>query len=156
MKEILLTQGKVTLVDDDIFDYLSKYKWSFNGGYASKAGKKSGSRIMMHRLIMDCPKGMDIDHINLNKLDNQKRNLRICTRSENQANVKLVNNNTTGYKGVCFDKSNNNWCAYITKNYTRVNIGSFKSPEKAAEAYDRAAKELFGGFAKTNKELVNV
>jgi len=92
MKKIKLSQGKVTLVDDEDFDLLSKYRWHYHTGcrceYARRSTWKDGKvgTIYMHQMIINTPPGLETDHINGNKLDNRRENLRICTTRENQHN----------------------------------------------------------------------
>src|SRR3990167_419773 len=110
MKQIKLTQGKYTLVDDEEFDWLSKWSWCLHtNGYAQRGifSKKRNinKMILMHREIMKPRDEEWIDHINQNKLDNRKSNLRICNASTNGANQKISIKNTSGYKGVNWDKS---------------------------------------------------
>jgi hypothetical protein len=149
-KIITLTKGKFTLVDDDNYEELSKYKWQYHSlGYAIRStpsvlGKQG--HMFMHREIMHTPIGMQTDHINGNKLDNRKINLRVCSVSENHMNAKKSSNKTSGYKGVCWDKYNNKWKAYIGKKH----LGVFTMPEIGARVYDEEAKRLFGKFAKLN------
>jgi len=151
MQEISPTQEKVALIDDEDYELVSQYKWHVSRRgkhklYAStgiKAGSKK-TKVDMHRLIINAPKGQQVDHKNGNGLDNRKENLRVCTRSQNQRN--RVANRTRGtskYKGVSFDKKSNSWRA-------KISIGSFPSEEEAARAYDEVAGELFGEFAKLN------
>ena len=104
----------------------------------------------LHRLLMDPPKGMVIDHINHNGLDNRRENLRICTRAENSRNRGKQKNNTSGYKGVCWYKRDKKWRAQIKKDSKKIHIGYFDIIEDAARAYDAKAKELFGEFAHLN------
>jgi len=104
----------------------------------------------MHRLLIHAPKGMEVDHINGNGLDNRICNLRICTRSQNQINKGLQKNNTTGYKGVSFIKKHRKYRATIRINGKSMYLGEFESAKGAAFAYDNKAKELFGNFAKLN------
>ena len=106
MKKIKLTQGKYALVDDADFEMVSKFKWSYDPkGYAfTNFGKRPHRRVLfLHRFIMGEPKDKECDHINNDKLDNRRENLRICTRFENSCNRKLFKN-ITGYKGVYYDK----------------------------------------------------
>lgn len=104
----------------------------------------------MHREIMQTPMELQTDHINGNKLDNRKENLRICTCSENQHNKKIYKNNLSGYKGVYFDKANNCWRALIRINGKKIYLGTFYASKDAAKAYDIAAKKYFGEFAVFN------
>ena len=150
-KEIKLTQGKVAIVDDEDFEYLSHWKWHIIGEYAGRSSQRNveGKRmaILMHRIILKPPDGMDTDHINHNKLDNRKCNLRICTRSQNVANGFTRSDNKTGIKGVHWHKGVNKWIAEICINGKNQHIGVYKNKDDAANAYTIKAKELFGEFA---------
>jgi hypothetical protein len=161
MKEIQLTQNKVAIVDDEDFEYLNQFKWHYverKSNKQSYAGiqpsrKLSGPRrtIVMHREIMNAPKGKHVDHINHNTLDNRKKNLRICSCQENLRN-KMINRNknTSGFKGVSWNKQNSKWKAEITVSKKNIYIGYFINKIDAALAYDEKAKELFKEFACTN------
>jgi hypothetical protein len=160
MKEVILTQGKVAIVDDVDFVQLSKYKWcaTYNpvrGIHTAIRNGKGGS-VYMHRQIMDAPKGTDVDHINRNPLDNRRCNLRFATRSENLQNAPKRVNNTSGFKGVIWCKSVNKWRAAIGFRGAKLILGYFDHKTEAAEAYDRKATELFGEFAflNTARELI--
>ena len=148
-KIIPLTQGKEAIVDDEDYEWLSQWKW-----FISKrkyASRHFGDKLMyMHRMIMNTPSGMETDHINGNELDNRRENLRICTRKENARNIKYNSNNTSGYKGVVWDKRNKKWRAQISYDKINKTLGRFENILDAVLAYDTAAKELFGAFAKTN------
>lgn len=152
MKSLKLSQGKNTIVDDFDYEYLSKFKWCItNNGYAGRNCGESRKRLLMHREIVKPPLGMDIDHINGNKLDNRRSNLRIATRSENMRNSKKRIDNSSGFKGVVFYKRDKNWRAYIKINYKQIHLGYFDTAMKAARAYDNAAILYSGIFAKTNE-----
>lgn len=156
MKIIQLTQNKVTLVDDEDFDELSKYSWQYDNGYASRRtlaeeGGKRQTRIWMHRLIANTPDGFFTDHKNHNKLDNRKANLRTCTHSQNKANITRNSNNKSGYKGVYLRKSHNLWVAQITINRKVTFLGYFRNPRDAAIRYNAAALKHFGEFAYLNQ-----
>jgi len=106
---------------------------------------------MLHQLIMDTPKGMETDHINGNTLDNRKSNLRVCTHAENARNRGAQCNNTSGFKGVRYRKKHKNmineyskpWKPEIKNNQRLIYLGVYKTPEEAAEVYDRKACELW-------------
>lgn len=102
----------------------------------------------LHRLMVACPEGLFVDHINGNGLDNRRSNLRICTHAENMRNRKTHSNNKSGYKGVYFDKDGSRWRAQIRAEGKKHSLGSFDTPEKAYEAYLSASKELHGEFAR--------
>ena len=159
MKEIQLTQGKVALVDDEDFEYLSQWKWYANkssGNYYAITTKLVNGvffnyKLLMHRVIMNEPYKLSVDHINHNTLDNRKCNLRVCTHAENMYNNKLSKNNTTGFKGVRFNKNSNKYLAYIGYQNKDIFLGSYKTIIEAAEAYNKAANKFFGKFANLNK-----
>ena len=105
----------------------------------------------MHREILKCPKGLFIDHINRNGLDNRKNNLRVCSKSQNMMNTLIPKNNTSGYKGVSWSKRDKKWMAYIKIKNKFNNLGYFNIKEQAALAYNDAAKKYHGEFARLNK-----
>jgi hypothetical protein len=157
-KEIKLTQGKVAIVDDDMFDYLNQFKWFANlQGKKFYAGRNitmfNGKRTMlwMHRFIMNPEKGMVIDHLDGNPLNNQKNNLRICTHAENMRNSKINKNNKSGHKGVYWHKTSSKWMAYIKYNNKLLYLGYFPVLIDAAKAYNEAALKYHGEFANLNK-----
>lgn len=153
MKEIKLTQGKVALVDDEDFEYLNQRKWHYSKGYAVSTSRRLfgfQKTIAMHREIMNTPNGMETDHINGDKLDNRKNNLRNCFHLENGKNRKIQINNTSNYKGVSFDKRAGKWRSVIYIEKKKISLGNFTNIEDAARAYDKKAIELFGEFANTN------
>lgn len=151
-KHILLTQGKQALVDDDEFDELALVKWCYRGGYAVRTeGTRANQRtVVMHRLVMDAPANAVVDHINGDKLDNRRCNLRLATTAENIRNSARSVRNTSGFKGVSFDRSRGKWFASICANRKLKNLGRYATAEEAARVYDRAARELHGEFAKVN------
>jgi hypothetical protein len=161
MKKIKLTKGKYALVDNEDFQWINSHKWQYGvRGYATKnlhIGMKNGKRLsklmLMHREIIKTPTGLFTDHINGNKLDNRKENLRICSRQQNAWNIKKSSHNTSGFKGVSEDKRNlkNNWQAYITLNNKKIHLGYFSTAEEAAKEYNKAALNFFGEFANINK-----
>ena len=165
MKEILLTQGKVALVDDEDFDFLNQWKWhtrvqSTGNCYAARSihSKNTCHCMFMHRLIMNTFIGMEVDHIDHNGLNNQKYNLRNCTHAQNRSNNRKYKN-TKQYKGLNIikyqgKKGNKEYIqSQIKYNNKLIKLGIFKTTIDAAKAYDEAAKELFGEFASVNFKL---
>lgn len=147
--------GKFALVDAEDFEMLNKFRWHLlKVGYP--AYREKGRRIdykeyvLMHRLIMNTPEKMLTDHINMNKLDNRRANLRVCTKAENMRNKLKTKSNISGYKGVSWVKERKKWTAHIMKDYKGFNLGYFEDKIEAVKAYNNKAKELFGDFAKLN------
>jgi hypothetical protein len=151
-KVISLTQGKVALVDDDVFPILNQYKWHFSQGYASRMTRHNGKRLVikMHHEILPARTDIDVDHVNGNTLDNRRANLRYATRSQNNANRHARSKGTSPYKGVCWRPIPKRWKAYIKKDRRQIHLGYFSTQEAAARAYNDAALRLFGAFARLN------
>lgn len=149
-KLIKLTKNLETIVDDDDFESLNKFKWySLHcqyGYYAARSPYTKGNgqkTLLMHKVIMGDHDSFDIDHINGNKLDNRRENLRIVTRSQNMFNTPIRNvKKTSKYKGVV--KKKNRWLSYIMIDYKQKFLGSYKEEKDAAMAYNKAVKEHFG------------
>lgn len=144
MKQIKLTKNKFALVDDEDFEWLNQWKWwTDHRGYAVRdvGGRKDKKRILMHRFINVTPKGYHTDHINHNKLDNRRSNIRTTTPSQNILNSVLSKSNTSGYKGVAWYK--NGWVATIKINYQKIHLGRFKKLEDAVKAR-KEAEALYG------------
>ncbi len=123
----------------------TKQKWVIRGGNTFP--------VLLHRFILEL-KSTDkrvVDHINNNPLDNRKSNLRICTNKENQMNRSKSLNRTSIYKGVCWHKKANKWCAYIKINKKLRHLGYYEVEKEAAIGYNIAAKILFKEYAKLNE-----
>ena len=153
MRKIELTQGKYALVDDKDFEWLNQWKWHYTGcGYARRCDYSRGKPekyIYLHRFLMGFS-NKETDHINNNKLDNRRNNLRLVNRSQSMANTLLRKTNTSGFKGVHLDKTRKKWAVQITKNYKHIHLGRFTDIKQAAFAYNQAAKKYFGEFARIN------
>lgn len=139
-------------VDTEDLSKILKYKWHLSKGYARATTRENGfcESIRMHRLIINAPKGVHVDHINGNKLDNRKENLRICDSQKNQGNSKLRKDSTTGYKGVSFDKRKNKYHSRMRVQGSLIHIGYFESSLDAARAYNIAAEEWYGQYFRGN------
>ena len=155
MKTIPLTRGMVAIVDDvDYEKVINIGRW-----YACKKGRcnfyarRHLTRVRtetMHRFIIGDIEGKEIDHINGNGLDNRRENLRHCNHHENIANSRKSIDNTSGFRGVSFDKSRAKWSARIGTNGKQRFLGRFSTAEDAARSYDAAAIKYFGEFANIN------
>jgi len=150
---ITLTKGKVALVDPADHELLSGWKWYLSGdGYAvRRESRKLGYRIIrMHRQILGLGHGdaRDVDHINLDRLDNRQSNLRATTHSRNCMNRSRQSNNTTGFKGVFQDGRSMKFCAQIGVNGSRLKSKLYEKPEDAYAWYCEKAGQLHGQFAR--------
>jgi hypothetical protein len=156
MKQIELHGGQFAIVDDKDFNELNKYKWYVSHGYVTR--KDNGKAIFMHRVIMNTPEGMHTDHINHNKLDNRRENLRIVTNQQNQQNRKKEYISSSKYKGVSWDKNLELWRANIKVDGKNIIIGRYTSEEAAGLAYNIYAIKYFGEFANINQitEKINI
>ena len=152
MKEIKLYNNKgIALVDDEDYEWLSEYKWHNDGhGYAKTKININDKWInqYMHKLLISTSKNMITDHVDRNRLNNQKNNLRMVTRSQNRMNS-TKQRGILKYKGV--SKYWNKWKAEIRFNNKNYYLGLFKNEIDAAKAYNEKAKELFNEYACLNK-----
>lgn len=142
----------VALVDD-CDGHLASLPWrpqrSTTGMfYAVRSGPKA-TTIYLHRQVMDATQNIEVDHRNGNTLDCRRDNLRLATHAQNSRNVRIPRHNTTKYKGVRRSRGGR-WNAYIKYAQVQRHLGSFDTKEEAAHAYDRAARKLFGEFARPN------
>ena len=153
---ILSNRGVPIRIDPDEKELLSKFSWRLRGGPRGRTtyAITQNPAVGMHRMITNAPKGMDVDHINRNGLDNRKCNLRICTRSQNKGNIEKPRRPktvaTSKYKGVNYkshpDFRHKPWRAFIKA----IHIGCFKTEAEAAKAYNEKALEHYGEFALLN------
>lgn len=155
MAEIQLTRGLVATVDDDDYARLSAIKWhatslGYAQGYLPGGSDGAPIRIRMHRYILglsnDDPR--EVDHIDGDRLNNRRSNLRVCSRAENCRNMGLTARNTTGMKGIYLDKRRNRWRARIHIDGRDISLGYHSTAEAAYAAYCEAAKQHFGEFAR--------
>lgn len=162
-----LTGGMYTLVDNDTYERYkdSSARWVAHKSphdtfYARRTrvkrinGKKRNTNELLHRLILGLQKGdgLQVDHINGNPLDNRRANLRVCSSKENSRNkTKQVGAYSSKYKGVSYHKRNKKWGASIRCDGTIKFLGLFESEADAARAYNAAALNLHGDFAKLNE-----
>ncbi len=148
MKRIRLSKGKFALVDDDCFDYLSQWKWHYDGKYARRNIRVNGKlvHIYMHKVVA----GTDqkVDHKDLDPLNNQRANLRACTTQTNAVNARKAVNKTSIYKGVT--KRGNSWRSQLTYKNKKVYSAHFPTERWAAYAYDLNAYALYGEYARLN------
>lgn len=146
--------GLFTLVDATDFPALIRYSWHLDGcGYAITRTRAYEKETRLARLIMKPSEGLCVDHINRDRLDNRRCNLRLATYSQNNANKKLVaRSSKTGFRGVYKAPTSRRFSAQIRYGGKTHRLGLYDSPEEAAKAYDAAARYIFGEFATTNFE----
>lgn len=145
---IQLSKGMVARVSDIDYAFLMEYKWCICNQYA--ATRIDRRLTYMHRLILNAPDGVGVDHIDGDKLNNQRENLRVATQRENTRNQARHSQGASGYKGVSLRGDTGKYAAHITVDYIKKNLGCFIDPVDAARAYDAAAREYFGDFARLN------
>lgn len=143
--------GRSAIVD--AADYLlvtDGGKWFHGiGGYAIRSGPNRTTQSI-HRLVTNAPEGLQVDHINGDKLDNRRSNLRVCTASQNKGNTPPYANSTSQYRGVSWNIRNEVWQVKIRRDGKLRHVGHFQDEVQAAKAYDRAARQVFGEFAWLN------
>jgi len=158
VKEIPLTQGYVALVDDDDYEELSKYKWHVDLQRSGPKAKRNSlvsegegqKAIYMHRQIMYAPAGTYVDYKDHDTLNNQRVNLRPCTRSQNAANQRPQEGCSSRFKGVYWHKAARKWHAAILVEGKRKYLGLFVDEVRAAQEYNKAALQHFKEFALLN------
>lgn len=153
MREIKSKSGEISIVDDDDFERVSQHRWYYSCGrkgnryFAASAGK-----ILLHRFIMNAQVGTQVDHLNGNKLDNRKKNLRICSNAQNNRNKKKKHreNNYSEFKGVTWNKKAKKFQVGIRANGTQLHLGLTNFEIVAARVYDHWAKKFHGEYARLN------
>lgn len=158
MKQILLTQGRVALVDDADYEILNHHKWyatEFRGGLVYAMHRVGRRKVYMHRLLLGLePDDKRVcDHIDGDGTNNQRSNLRICTATQNNRSRKKQTGCSSKYKGVSWDRQYHRWRAHIQVNKKTIYLGRFDSESDAARVYDKAALQHFGEYARTNQIL---
>lgn len=165
-KTIPLTQGKFAIVDDEDFAALAAFRWyarrqrrgAGECWYAVRSvnlpsgpdGSRGQQKVGMHRQVLGAPRGLEVDHVNGDGLDNRRANLRIADGSQNQANRVRGRAHSSGFRGVTWHKQAGRWQAAIKVRGKNYHLGLYDTQEEAARAYDAAAVEHFGEFARPN------
>ncbi|MGA2173232.1 MAG: AP2 domain-containing protein [Sedimentisphaerales bacterium] len=157
-RRIYLGEGEWTIVEQEDYYRLGNLKWCISGNGSKfyvarnvKAGPGKTRVVLLHREIMNAPRGIVVDHQNRNTLDNRKANLRLVTQSQNQYyKVKTKSKTTSRFIGVYFEKRTGRWAAKIKYRGNGKWLGRFDNEIAAAKAYDEAAKKYHGEFARLN------
>lgn len=149
MPKIKLTKGYYTEVDQTTYDLYGRQSWHYSHGYAAQ--KNRSGVIYLHKLIIGDSLD-EVDHIDGDKLNNRRSNLRFATHSQNNMNKPRQSNNTTGFKGVHKLKSTGKYQAYIKKDGKRIHLGTYSTAQDAARAYVAVAEILFKEFKYKEKK----
>lgn len=148
-------QGKYALVSEEDYEELAQYKWRVGThGYAMRAKwnpeKGNNDCVLMHREIAKPSKGLMVDHVDMDKLNNTRGNLRVVNKSQNTTNALSRKGSSSMYKGVTYNKRSGKWAVELTKDYVKHYVGLFSDEVEAARACDTKAVELFGDYARLN------
>ena len=139
-------------IDIEDLEKVKKYYWhkEGDGGFTSYLPMENGKQIKLHRYIMDCCDGYVVDHINHDRFDNRKSNLRIVSTMDNLKNVPLKSNNTSGCPGVCWNKNKQKWIVRITVNKKVIYLGYYINFEDAVKVRKNAEEKYFGEYSYDN------
>ena len=143
-----MKNGASFIFDIEDMEVVQSHTWSVARGHVRTT--IDGRSVYLHQLLLGRSRDREIDHINGDKMDNRRCNLRPVTHAQNNQNKGLRRDSTTGYKGVCFDKRSGKYLAYINANGKRTYLGLFDDKLSAAYAYDTAALQLHGEYARPN------
>jgi hypothetical protein len=151
--EIPLTRGLVAVVDDADAEVLSQFSWFARPGRSIMyAGRRNGRGLeYMHRFLLDPGPGVFVDHVDGDGLNNRRSNIRVCDLQGNARNRRKLAPTSSRFKGVHFAQGS--WVVGIKVDGEQINLGRFQSEVQAALQYDRAARLMFGKFAKTNESM---
>jgi hypothetical protein len=153
---LLLPNGWHTLVSAADFDRVATHRWQAaqsDSGKRREVRRNRGPKkktLLLHRVILDAPDGVLVDHINGNPLDNRRENLRLCSRSENSRNQRKLRETASKYKGVSPNRISGRFRAFIWLNNKQIYLGTYMTEIEAALAYNEAARRLHGEFASPN------
>jgi hypothetical protein len=148
MEFFLSNKEKHFLDVDDALRYVGKAMYISSNGYLRVSANHWDGDRYVHRDVLKAKKGESVDHINGNKLDNRKENLRICTHQQNMCNTKTPITNKTGVKGVHWSEERQKWSAQIAYKNKTIALGRFEKFEDAVKARKEAEQKYHGEFAK--------
>lgn len=158
-KYLIISGGHKTLLDIEDFAWASVFRWQHSHGYACRRERQpdgSYRKIYLHRLVAGAGKDKVTDHINKDSLDNRRKNLRVCTHRQNLWNAKRPKNNTSGFKGVQWNKTERKWIARSEHNKRIYILGRYKTATEAARVYDAFVLSNRGEYAVTNFKAVTL
>ena len=146
----IMDNGASFIFSPQDLEVVKSHSWSCTKGYIKTT--INFKSVYFHKLILGASNDVEVDHINLNRFDNRRSNLRIASHAENQRNRRAHRDNQSGFKGVCLNTHTGKYFAYINADKKRTYLGSFATSVQAAKAYDDAAIILHGEFARLNFE----
>jgi len=152
MRKITTSNGFEFIVDDNDYEFVSKWRWKFSEkSYIHRCTSKNRKNICikLHRLLCDAPEDKEVDHIDGNIFNLSRSNLRVCTRFQNAQNRGISKNSATGVKGVWFRESENKYQSAIQHNGFVVQLGRFETKEEASRAYSEASKKFHKEYSRT-------
>lgn len=155
ISSLILRNGEETLVDSEDYENLCRFVWSkHSAGYVVRSEgssrKSTFKQYLLHRELLAAPESSYVDHINGDKMDNRKVNLRLCTNKDNTRNSSPHKDSSSVYKGVSWYSPTSNWTSRISADGFLYHLGRYPTELEAATAYDKKAKELFGEYAWLN------
>lgn len=151
---ITLTRGYEAVIDAADIELVSGRNWTtlitrqLKYARTTESAHNKQRWLPLHRVILNAPSGMVVDHINSDGLDNRRCNLRLATHAENCRNKRTANNNTSGAKGVYWDSQRDGWRAQITAAGRTYALGKFVNFDDAVAAYSQASMRLHGDFGR--------
>lgn len=148
---IPLTKGKFAIIDAADYELVSTHKWCASGSGCRTYAycQMNGKTVALHRFLTNAPKGMVVDHIDGNGLNDRRGNLRVCTQQQNLWNSR-PRGKSSRFKGPCWDRQKRRWVVYVRHGGRNIFVGRFRDEVTAALAYDRKAYECFGEYAYLN------
>ncbi len=145
-----MNDGNEFFFDKEDFHKIKDICWHLQKGYI--VGLQDGARVRMHRLLMNASANSVVDHVNHDKRDNRKFNLRVCEQNQNAKNRRINKNNVSGCTGVYYCNRDKKWCASIKVNYKKLSLGRFNKKEDAIDARKKAEPIYFGEYRRVEEE----
>ena len=153
VREVPVSGGRTALIDEADYESIQHWKWSSCrkrhtfAVYRAVLEQGKSRRIYLSRFIMQAPSGLFVDHENGDGLDNRRDNLRLCTHTENNRHrCRPQSTNTSGHRGVFWERGAKKWRAQLSVNNRNVHLGMFLTVEDAGNAYRQAAVSRYGEF----------
>ena len=146
----LKNTDKVAIIDLEDLKMVSGLNWRLGNGYAACSFKTDNGfrRVYMHRLILEAPEGKEVDHKNMDRLDNRRENIRLCSRAENKWNENPSKKNKSGYRGISWFTRDGKWQVMLRHLGNRIFLGRYFDIKEAVKVYNSFISQHRGDFAK--------